>query len=388
MAYDVIVVGARCAGSPFAMLLARHGYRVLLLDRGHFPSDTVSSHYVQQAATARLEAWGLLGRVRESGCPPIYEVRFDVEGIRFTGRAPTDGPPEAFSVRRRVLDTILVEAAVESGAEFRDRFTVKDVVWDDGRVVGVRGRRMGGREVTERARLVVGADGLRSTVARAVDARVYGERPPLTHSYYTYWSGMRWDGQGMYVSPPVGLGVSATNDGLVMMNVGWSVGEYADVRDDLEGRYLEALRRFPEIADQLGAARREERFAGMSNVPMFFREPAGRGWCLIGDAAYHKDPVPAQGITDAFRDAELAAAAVQRDFEDGDPASWEAFARHRDETALPFFRWTRRVASLEPLGAPARQLLEAVASDQAMADRYIGLFAETVSPDEFFGAPA
>ncbi|HWC32718.1 MAG TPA: NAD(P)/FAD-dependent oxidoreductase [Actinomycetota bacterium] len=382
--YDVIVVGARCAGSPLAMLLARRGYRVLLLDRGHFPSDTVSSHYVQQAATARLERWGLLDAVRASGCPPIYEMDFDIDGIRFRGSAPTDGPREAFSVRRHVLDAILVEAAVEAGAELRDRFTVKDVVWEDGRVVGSRGRRSGGRDVSERARLVVGADGLRSTVAKAVSARVYGERPPLTHQYYTYWSGLPQDALGLYTAPWIGAGVAPTNDGLTIVNIAWSVREFPDVRDDIEGRYLDAMRALPPLADRLDGARREERFSGMPNVPMFFREPASPGWALAGDAGYHKDPVPAQGITDAFRDADAIAETVRRDLEDGDANAWADFARRRDEVALPFYRWTRSVASLEPLAEPARRLLEAVASDRTMSDRYAGLFAETVGPDDFF----
>jgi 2-polyprenyl-6-methoxyphenol hydroxylase-like FAD-dependent oxidoreductase len=190
--YDVIVVGARCAGSPTAMLLARLGHRVLLVDRTHFPSDTVSTHHLHQTATAALSRWGLLDRVAASGAPATREIGFDFEGIRFVGTppAPTEGITEAYSVRRRVLDTILVEAAVLAGAELRDRFTVKDLEFEEGRVAGIRGRGRGGRHVVDRARVVVGADGLRSTVARLVEAEVYDQIEPLTHTYYTYWSGV------------------------------------------------------------------------------------------------------------------------------------------------------------------------------------------------------
>lgn len=173
---------------------------------------------------------------------------------------------------------------------------MKEVLWDDGRVFGIRGRQSGGRDVTEHAPVVVGADGLRSTVARAVRARVYGERPPLTHSYYTYWSGFSQDALGLFVRPWVGAGVAPKNDGLTIINVGWAVRQFPDVRDDIERRDLEAMHAFPELADRLTAASREERFAGMPNVPMFFREAAGPGWVLAGDAGYHKDP--AQGITE------------------------------------------------------------------------------------------
>jgi flavin-dependent dehydrogenase len=383
-AYDVIVVGARCAGSPLAMLLAQRGYRVLLLDRTHFPSDTVSTHYVQQSATARLARWGLLDRVRDSGCPPILELECDFEGIRFRGRAPTDGPHEGYCIRRHVLDAILVEAAVASGAELRERFTVKDVVAEDGRVVGIRGRHQGGREVTERARLVVGADGLRSTVGRAVGAGVYGERPPLTHGYYTYWSDVPAERIELYSRHGNGAAVGPTNDGLTMIAVQWAVRDFPEVRDDLEGRYLAVSREILEVGDRIAGGTREERFAGMSNIPMFFREPIGPGWALIGDAGYHKDPVPAQGISDAFHDAELLVETIERE-SGGDADAMKEFAPRRDEHALPWYRWTRGVAALQPLAPPMRQLFEAVAVDRAMSDRFAGLYAQTVSPDDFFG---
>ena len=192
--YDVIVVGARCAGSPLAMLLARRGYRVLLLDRARFPSDTVSTHYIHQPGVAHLKEWGLLDQVRATGCPPIEEVGWDIEGITFSGHPPApDGVAEAFGPRRSVLDAILVQAAVEAGAEFRETFTVKELVRDDGRVVGITGLLHRGATVTERAGVVIGADGLRSTVARAVEATPYEEHSPRTHTYYTYWAGVPID---------------------------------------------------------------------------------------------------------------------------------------------------------------------------------------------------
>lgn len=386
--YDAIVVGARCAGSPLAMLLARLGHRVLLLDRARFPSDTVSTHYIHQPGVARLKRWGLLDRLRATGCPPILDMGWDIEGIRFVGRPPSpDGVTEGFGPRRTVLDEMLARAAEEAGAELREAFTVKEIVWEEGRAVGIRGRERGGAMVGERARVVVGADGLRSTVAREVGAEPYEQHAPRTHAYYTYWDGVGLDRLDFYGLPGLGGAAFPTNDGLAMVSVVFSTTEYPEgVRGDIEGSYLAGLRRFPLLAEKVLAGERVERFAGMHRVPNHFRRSAGPGWALLGDAGYHKDPAAAQGITDAFRDAEALAEAIDRGL--GDPATLDgelaAYARHRDEVAMPWFRWALRVARLEALSPPARQLYETIAADEEWSNRFCGLNAETVNPDAFF----
>src|SRR5581483_1642830 len=167
--YDAIIVGARCAGSPTAMLLARKGYRVLLLDKATFPSDTLSTHAVKVAACARLGRWGLLDRVAATNCTPIRKGTLHLGPFSLSGSAPPlDGVGVAYAPRRRLLDKILVDAAVESGAELREDFAVDELVTEGGRVTGVRGHARGGAPVTESARIVIGADGLHSLVARAV----------------------------------------------------------------------------------------------------------------------------------------------------------------------------------------------------------------------------
>ena len=169
--YDAIVVGARCAGSPTAMLLARAGYRVLLVDRAGFPSDTLSTHYIHQPGVARLRRWGLLDRVVATGCPPARRMTFDVGPFALSGApTPADGADAAYAPRRYLLDQILLEAASAAGAEVRERFSVGELLIEDGRVTGIRGRQAGGATVTERAAIVIGADGMRSRVARAVGA--------------------------------------------------------------------------------------------------------------------------------------------------------------------------------------------------------------------------
>src|SRR5258706_8851238 len=138
-AYDVIIVGARCAGSPTAMLLARKGYRVLLVDRATFPSDTVSTHVVHPLGAAALARWGLIDRLTATGCPPIHTYTFDFGPFTIAGSPGTPDAPVAYCARRTVLDKLLVDAASEAGAEVREEFTVEELVVDDGRVTGVRG---------------------------------------------------------------------------------------------------------------------------------------------------------------------------------------------------------------------------------------------------------
>lgn len=168
--YDVVVVGARCAGSPTAMLLARKGHRVLVVDRAEFPSDTMSTHVLHPPGVGALARWGLLERLVVTGCPPIGTYSFDFGPFVIEGAPGPPDNPVGYCPRRTVLDELLVNAAAEAGAEVRQRFSVTDVLVEDGAVVGIRGHGAGETPVTVRARIVVGADGLRSTVAKAVGA--------------------------------------------------------------------------------------------------------------------------------------------------------------------------------------------------------------------------
>jgi len=156
--YDAIVVGARCAGSPSAMLLARKGYKVLLVDKATFPSDTISTHLIHPPGVAALKRWGLLNRLVATGCPPIHTYAFDFGPFTITGSPGTDEAPVSYGPRRTVLDKLLVDAAAEAGAEIREGFSVSEILFEDGRVVGIRGRDGQGAEVTEKARIVTGAD--------------------------------------------------------------------------------------------------------------------------------------------------------------------------------------------------------------------------------------
>jgi flavin-dependent dehydrogenase len=384
--YDAIVVGARCAGSPTALLLARRGWRVLLVDRTSFPSDTVSTHLMHAPAVAALARWGLLDRVVATGCPPITRYSFDFGPVTIAGTPrPVDGVATAYAPRRIVLDKILVDAAAEAGVEFREGYTVDEIVVDDGTVVGIRGRTADGTLTIERARIVIGADGRNSHVARAVGAEEYNSKPMLQWSYYTYWSGLPMDGMETVVRPDRGWGAFPTNDDLTLIVLGWPYAEATAYKADVEGNYLKTLELAPEFAARVRRAKREARFAGGA-VANYFRKPFGAGWALVGDAGYNKDPITAQGITDAFHDAERCTDALVDVFErgadfDGAMSAWQ---RTRDERALPMYEFTTNLATLEPPPLEMQQLLAAVCGNQAAMDAFVSVVAATMSPVEFF----
>jgi flavin-dependent dehydrogenase len=384
--YDAIVVGARCAGSPTAMLLARKGYRILLVDRASFPSDTISSHLVHPPGVAALERWGLLEPVIASGCPPIDTYAFDFGPFTITGAPGTEETPAAHAPRRTVLDKLLVDAAADAGAEVREAFTVESLVVDDGTVVGIRGHGKGGETVTEHARVVVGADGRYSLVADAVGAEEYDRKPKLQVSYYSYWSGLPMNGRfETTIRPGFGFAAWPTNDDLTLVIAGRSIEEFDAVRKDVEGAFLETLEIAPAFADRVRAARREERFVGTA-VRGFFRKPFGPGWALVGDAGYNKDFITAQGIHDAFRDAELCAAALddalagRRSYE----RALGDYQARRDGQVLPMYEFTAELAALTPPPPELEQLLSAVSSSQPAMDEFARVAAGVTSPAEFF----
>jgi flavin-dependent dehydrogenase len=386
--YDAIVVGARCAGSSAAMLLARKGYRVLLVDRATFPSDTVNGYYVQQTGSARLRNWGLLEKLRNSNCPPLRILNFDFGDFRLTGSPPAvDGVIEGYAPRRLVLDKILVDAAVEAGAELREGFAVQGLLWEGDRVTGVRSVTKSGASVTERARMVIGGDGLNSVVARIVHAPIYYAKPSLTCYYMAHWSGLPIEGVEFYLRERRALIACNTNDGLSVVLVGCPYGEFFDFRKDIEGNFFRGLDLAPEFAQRVRSAKREERFLGTANTANFFRRPYGPGWALVGDAGYHKDPSTAQGISDSFRDAELLSDAIDQGFCGKRPLedALAHYERKRNAAVSPMYEFTCRFANLaEPPAPETVRLLHALHGNQSQTNRFLGAWAGTVPIPEFF----
>ncbi len=388
--YDVIVVGARCAGASTALLLARQGHRVMMVDRAAFPSDMrMSTHLVWPSGLAALARWGLLDALVETGCPPLPEAVFDLGPFALRGGLPpVEGISVAYAPRRTVLDGLLVDAAVAAGAELWEGVSVEELLSDGDAVVGIRGR-TGGRTVTARATMVIGADGMRSRVAELVGADRYHTRPVVSGTHWSYWSGMpaEW---ALYPREGFTVLTLPTHDDLTLVGVDWPIDAWRAVRADIAGAHSRAVGNAnPELGEQLAAGRREERWVGGA-TPGFFRTPFGPGWALVGDAGYTKSPCTAQGISNAFLHAELLANAVHNGLTGRRPMA-EALAGYqsrRDTAALPMYEFTSEMARMQPPTPEQEATFAAMHADRALTERFLGVFAGSVSVAEFFGAPA
>ena len=383
--YDAIVVGARCAGSPTAMLLARQGHKVLLVDKATFPSDTISTHLVHIPGVAALQRWGLKDELVATNCPPIDTYAFNMGPFTIAGKPGTSEQPASYGPRRTVLDKLLIDAAARAGAEVREAFAVEALISDNGAVTGIRGHAKGGNSIVEKARVVIGADGRHSLVARTVKPEQYNEKPPILAGYYSYWSGLPMNGRfEAYDRPNRSFAAWPTNDGLTLLVGGWRVEEFEENKKDIAGNFYKMLDLAPEFAERVRNAKQEDRFYG-AFVENYFRKPFGEGWALVGDAGYNKDFITAQGISDAFREAELCASAVHdwlsgtRSFEEG----MTEYQTTRDKV-IPMYEFTCSYAMLQPPPPEMQQLFGAIHGNQDAMDGFAKVVAGVTSPAEFF----
>lgn len=383
--YDAIVVGARCAGSPTAMLLARAGHRVLLLDRAEFPSDTLSTHVIHQPGVARLARWGLLDRVRASGCPPLDRAVYRVADIRLDGRSRgTEGQRAAYAPRRHILDAILLDGAIEAGVEFRGRCSVRELLRDDtGRVTGVEGTHRG-RRFTERATLVIGADGMNSSVARFCGATYSVQDPRMTCAYYSYWDDVPAHFE-LYERTGSWVAAVPTNDATLVLTY-FPQSSFAQVRTDPERSHLDQVRATaPSLFERLRGKHRTERLRGTGNQQNFFRQAVGPGWALVGDAGHHKDSVTARGISDAFFQAESLVRHIGDEL--GEPERLDTalrdYAEDRDTSLMESYQSTLGVAQLE-VHQQRMSLLRAVQTDPELTTTYFDIVAGIESAEALY----
>jgi flavin-dependent dehydrogenase len=368
--YDVIVVGGRVAGAATAMLLARDGARVLVLDRSRRGSDTLSTHALMRAGVHQLARWGVLDQVVAHDTPVISDVRFHHPDETITVPVkPGPGYEGLYAPRRTVLDPVLAEAAEAAGAEVHFEARVDQVERGrSGRVMGVRGRLGDGTDLRATAPMIVGADGVRSSVARTVAAPVLHRGAATTGVAYAYFEGVEASGYEWGFAPGGATGVIPTNDGAVLVFVGVPGAQFPErLGSDLERGFWSVLREVtPEVADRVGSGRRVERFHGVPGQPGFMRQSHGPGWTLVGDAGYFKDPISAHGLTDALRDAELVADAVAS-FLGGTPEhdALASYQRRRHELSADLFRITERIAAHDASPAQAKELLLELAGAMA-----------------------
>lgn len=358
--YNVVVVGARCAGAATAMLLARTGHRVLVLDRGQYGTDTLSTHALMRGAVVQLHRWGILPAVIAAGTPPVRQATFFYgdESLSLP-ISPRDGIDALYAPRRYVLDRLLADAAIAAGADIVYGARLKRLERSaSGRVIGLTFEDESGHEHRVASRMIVGADGLHSTVARLAGAEAYRVAQHTTATMYGHWAGLDVSGYQWYFIPGLSAGAIPTNAGEVCV--------FVSVPGPGFGRFLghppaSAFRELlahmaPDLAEQIEHAPLSH-LQGFPGHTGFFRRAHGPGWALVGDAGYFKDPLTAHGITDALRDAELLATAIGN----GSEGALAEYQEQRDEASLELFEATDAIASFDWNLATVRTLHEALA---------------------------
>jgi 2-polyprenyl-6-methoxyphenol hydroxylase-like FAD-dependent oxidoreductase len=381
--FDVIVVGARCAGAPLATMLARSGLRVCLLDKDRFPSDTLSTHGIQPTGVQVLERIGVLETLLGLA-PPIVRLRgFFDDAVMVLDDVPAIAGAPAISVRRIHLDEILVNAAAEAGAEVRTQTAVSDLVFDNGRVAGVT---TAAGEL--RAPLVVGADGTRSTVAKLVGAKAYHQTANGRVFIWAYYEADPTDGE-MWIGKldDYAYLVMPTDSGLTLVAACPSIERRDEVRSDREAVYEAGLRGWPQLHAGLAGARREGRLYTMANLHGFFRASAGPGWALVGDAGHFKDPTPGQGIGDALRQAEKLAAAIEGGLGSGAGSLDQALRdwwRWRDEDAWEMYWFAHDMGAAGTTPPVLRAAQRRIAADPYLSVGLGRIFNHDLRPSEVF----
>jgi 2-polyprenyl-6-methoxyphenol hydroxylase-like FAD-dependent oxidoreductase len=364
MKFDAVIVGARCAGAATALLLARTGARVLLVDKGTYGSDTLSTHALMRGAVLQLHRWGVLPAIVAAGTPPVHSTTFSYVGQDVTvAIEPKFGVGALYAPRRSLLDRALVDAAADSGAEITYGVRVDDVIVDHrGRVRGITALVDGARRQIE-ADLVIGADGLYSTVARRVNAPCILSGQHSTGVLYSYWEGVPVDGYHWQFRTGASIGAIPTNHRATCVFVSMPSARF---RRDVHGQTPAVYRRLlrdvsPSFDARLDGGRQVEPVRGHGGHSGFMKRSTGPGWALVGDAGYFKDPLTAHGITDALRDAELLTRAIIP----GTAAALEDYEATRLDLSRRLFEVTDQIASFAWTDDSVQSLHRAFSSEMS-----------------------
>lgn len=373
MKFDVVIAGGRCAGAATAMLIARAGGKVLVLDKGDYGTDTLSTHALMRGGVVQLHRWGVLPAIIDAGTPPIRSTTFEYEGLRITIPIESKfGVDALYAPRRALLDRLLANAAYDAGAELEYRCDVQEVLFDaQDRACGVVVLK-DGRTERIAADLIIGADGRHSTIARRVGAATLREARHSTGVLYTYWLGLDSDAYLWGYQKDASIGLIPTNDGAACVFV---AVPFARFREEPGAPAPAAYRRFirtafPALDLRLREARPIEPVRGFAGQHGFIRQGSGPGWALVGDAGYFKDPITAHGITDALRDAELLARAAIR----GTPDAFDEYDQMRLDLSSKLFDVTDQIASFTWTDSEVQALHRALSVEMSReVRRLVGL---------------
>jgi flavin-dependent dehydrogenase len=378
--FDVAIVGARCAGASLAIILARKGFRVCLIDRAHFPSETPSTHIVQPSGVAIL--YDLVGpdAVLATGAVPLRKLTLVNEDVQLDGHIdPLRFPEPGLCMRRLTLDTLLVEAAARAGADVRTGCRAAGLVRNaSDRVIGVETNRG-----AVSARLVVGADGRHSTVAETTGAAKYLVTPPGRLAAWAYFDAADREGRLRLarVSEHAFLAAPADN-GLYMAAVTVDIARRHAFHADRGPHFAAGLAQWPELADLLSGAEQVGPIRVIDNWHGYFRQSAGPGWVLVGDAGHFKDFTAGQGISDALRQARKLAKTIVAGF--ADDASMDDLLqrwwRWRDRDAYAMY-WFAHDMGVPGVPTPlVTRMLRDIASDQSAVAQFLGVMNHDLSP--------
>jgi 2-polyprenyl-6-methoxyphenol hydroxylase-like FAD-dependent oxidoreductase len=394
--FDVLIVGARCAGSPLATFLKRGGLSVCIVDSAGFPSDTLSTHMFQASGIEVLNKLGVMDAVLASGAPPLTTCYMKFEDVDLSGSArlrKTDPDFAMLCVRRVALDVHLVEKARNQNVDVRLHTRVIDLVRKDGRVTGALVVDRAGHRYTISADLVVGADGRNSTIARLIGSRRYHVIPSERISTWAYFRGVPNQGDRKLYYHRRGdefIVAAPADDDLFLVVSCPSEAFFNDYKADSEGSFNRAVAGCQPVADLLTHAKRATKFRGLKRVEGFFREATGPGWVLVGDSGHFKDPTPGQGISDALRQVDNLSSAVFRGF--SNPRERDSALRRwwrwRDSDSIQHYWFCSDVGKGGPVSPVRLELLRRIAADDELRKDFLDIFIHRKYPRQLFGASA
>lgn len=392
--FDVIVIGGSVAGASAAMLLARRGYRVLIVERKTFPRDALSTHFIWPRGVSYLNRWGIADRIL-SNTPHFTRMEVTIEGINLVGSLPIKDLQERFrnlhgdsqgvlktycGPRRYFLDQILLDEAVNAGADVREGVTFARPIEDAGVVQGIIATTASGATITAHAPLVIGADGRFSAFAKAVSAQTTDYRKLSTFAFFGYFYGIKRDELAIHKKGRLGTAIFPTSDGSHMSLVYGPAEWWSAFRANAEANFFDTFEFCaPEIGELVRGSLRDEPFKACGAMPAFKRENVGPGWALIGDAGSFKDQVTAMGITHALRDAELIVDHIHMSFSGKIPLerALVEYQRRRAADYDDYFDMVCNIAEMNTYSRSDLMFFSSIRNDQVQVDQFLAQFGDT-----------